>query len=195
MARKLWREAPLRPYRARPRDVTSAMMSAVKGRENRAERLLRKLLWHRGYRYRLYSRTLPGRPDIILVRLRTAIFVDGDFWHGRALVQDGETAFRRTLRTDRQDWWVEKLRRTVERDRYVTAELKHLGWLVIRVWEGDVLAKPEQTARRVATRLRKRQEHIESEAARELSRRRIVHSVRPRAAAASRADASSSQNP
>ena len=133
-----WREAPARPYKPRDPEVTAKTMSAVKSRDSRAEMTLRRALWRRGLRYRLHARDLPGKPDIVFRSAKIAIFVDGDFWHGKGLLEDGERAFRSALRTARQDWWVEKIAANVARDKLTTERLKEKGWLVVRVWESDV---------------------------------------------------------
>lgn len=129
------------------------MMSRVRGRENKAEVALRKTLWHLGFRYKLQDRTLFGRPDIILPRYRAVIFVDGDFWHGRALIEGGEAALRQVIRGSRFDWWRDKLSRTIERDEQVTSGLKEDGWSVIRVWESDLITAFETTTERIVARL------------------------------------------
>lgn len=142
--------APRRQYAARDAAITSAMMAAVRYRDNRAEVALRKSLFARGLRYRLYSRHLVGKPDITFVSARVVVFVDGDFWHGRGLIESGTRAVRRQVRGARQDWWVAKLKRTVQRDRHVTRELRRSGWKVLRFWESDVLKDIERVTRRVA---------------------------------------------
>jgi len=156
MAGRLWRPAPSRPYKARAKATTSAMMAAVRSRDNKAEVSLRRILWRKGYRYRLYDHRLPGKPDLTFSRFCIVVFVDGDFWHGRGIVEDGLTAFRRTLRTKRQDWWVAKIKGNVDRDRHVTRTLRVMGWRVIRFWETDVLRDPSRAARTVDTVLRSR---------------------------------------
>lgn len=138
MSRPAWRPSPAKAYKARDRKVTSGMMSAVRGRENKAEVSLRKALWRLGYRYRLQSNSLTGRPDIVLPKHRAVIFVDGDFWHGRALREGGEAQLRQLVRGDRFDWWRDKFARNIMRDDRVTAELRADGWAVLRVWESDI---------------------------------------------------------
>jgi len=136
----IWRYPPRREYKARAAAVTSRMMSAVKNKDSKAERLLRAELFRRGYRYRLHHRELVGKPDMVFVRFRVAVFVDSDFWHARALVANGEPALRAVIRGDRQDWWVAKLTRNACRDIEVTRRLAQDGWKVVRVWESEVLA-------------------------------------------------------
>ena len=153
---KLWRPPPRRPYKPRDARVTSSMMSAVRREGNKAEGALRRELWRRGLRYRLQLSGLTGRPDIVFSRPKVAIFVDGDFWHGRGLIEDGEEAFRATMRTERREWWITKLKKNVARDTYVTRSLAESGWLVIRVWESDVDADAATVARRIASIVRRR---------------------------------------
>lgn len=77
------------------------------------------------------------------------MFVDGDFWHARVLIEHGPKALRASFGTDRVDWWVKKLTRNAERDREVTAALRDLGWTVVRLWERDILRHPERAAKRI----------------------------------------------
>ena len=94
---------------------------------------LRKALWHKGIRYRKNWKKLKGTPDIVLMRQRIAIFVDGDFWHARGHLENpGEQI------GSNKEYWQKKLRRNVERDREVTDELTDAGWLVLRFWESDI---------------------------------------------------------
>jgi DNA mismatch endonuclease, patch repair protein len=135
----VWRQPPKRGYVARDPKITSRMMSAVKNKDSRAEMVLRRALWRRGLRYLTHVGELPGRPDLVFRGPKVAVFVDGDFWHGRALREQGVEAFAATLRTERKDWWVAKIRRTVERDNDVTRQLEEAGWRVVRLWESAVL--------------------------------------------------------
>lgn len=139
-----------------PRDpaVTSAIMSAIRGRDNRAEVALRKALWRLGYRYRLYDSRLPGRPDMVFRSRNAVIFVDGDFWHGRTLIELGPKALRSTLRTERRAFWIKKIRRNVQRDAAATDALRALGWRVLRVWEKDVVLSQKRVVARAARFLR-----------------------------------------
>jgi DNA mismatch endonuclease, patch repair protein len=133
--------------------VTSKMMSTVRSSGNRADVMLRKALWAKGIRYRLYKKDLAGRPDIVIVSRRTVIFVDGDFWHGRGIIENGVEAFRLTMRTARREWWIRKISRTIQRDRDVTRALEESGWRVMRFWESSVLADPVAAAGQVLREL------------------------------------------
>lgn len=121
------------------------MMAAVKHKDSKAELALRRELHRRGLRYRLQARELIGRPDIVFRRQRLAIFVDGDFWHGNAHNLRGLDSLADLFPT-RTDWWVTKIERNMERDGEVTRKLQQDGWLVVRIWESDVLASPEHAA-------------------------------------------------
>ena len=142
----IWRYPPIREYKARDPTVTSRMMSAVKSKGSKAELLLRHALWRRGYRYRLHHTKLIGKPDIVFSRFRVVVFVDSDFWHARTLISEGEPALRATIRGERQDWWIAKLRRNAARDAKVTERLMQDEWRVVRIWESEVIANPEVCA-------------------------------------------------
>lgn len=138
-----WRDLPQREYVARDPAITSRMMSRVKNKDSRAELVLRRALWGHGLRYVLHHELLPGKPDIVFRGSKVVVFVDGDFWHGRGLREQGREAFAATLRTERRDWWVEKIEKTVKRDHSVTALLEQQGWKVLRFWENEVLRDTE----------------------------------------------------
>lgn len=74
------------------------MMSKVRNKDSKAEVALRKELWHCGYRYRLHVCDLRAGPDLVFPSARAAVFVDGDFWHGRTLVEEGREALEATIR-------------------------------------------------------------------------------------------------
>jgi DNA mismatch endonuclease (patch repair protein) len=115
--------------------------------------MLRKGLWHLGYRYRLYDAKLPGRPDIVFSKYRTAIFVDGDFWHGRILIDHGPEALKASFKTERREFWIAKIMKNISRDRRNDADLAALGYRVIRVWERDILRNSEYVIRDVERQL------------------------------------------
>ncbi len=138
-----------------PRDpaVTSRMMSAVRGKDTKPELALRRALHARGARYRLHPKDVFGRPDIVVRSRRLAVFVDGDLWHGNpAEWQRRRRESLADLFPTRTEWWVDKITKTVERDREVDRRLAQLGWIVVRIWENDVLRDPEAAADRVLSR-------------------------------------------
>lgn len=114
---------------------------------------LRRELWGRGRRYRLHFSGLMGNPDLVFIGPRVVVFVDGDFWHGRTLVEEGREAWAAVFRGQRKTWWLNKLSRTVERDREVTRTLESQGWRVIRLWESQVLRDVQGSADLVDSQL------------------------------------------
>lgn len=120
-------------------------MRAVRARGNQADVALGRELHRRGLRFRRYL-GIPGKPDIVFPRPHVAVFVDGDFWHGRLLIERGPDALEASLKTDRREWWVAKITATVVRDRRVDAKLADEGWTVTRLWEREILANVSQAA-------------------------------------------------
>ncbi len=110
---------------------TRKRMSQVKLKNGDAEQLLAKKLWHLGYRYRKNDRRLPGSPDIAILRYRVAVFVDGEFWHGK----DWETRKGRLQRN--REYWIEKIEENMARDVRVDKELRERGWTPIHFWAKD----------------------------------------------------------
>lgn len=118
----------------------SRCMAAVKGKDTKPEMIVRKYLFSRGLRYRVNNRKLSGAPDIVLKKYKTVVFIDGCFWHGH----EGCKYFR--VPKSNVQFWKEKIERNVARDFRNEAELKALGWRVIRVWECEIktLAQREE---------------------------------------------------
>jgi len=115
----------------------------------RAELLLRRALWANRLRCRLHANDLPGKPDIVFRPQRLAIFVDGDFWHGRHW---GDRR-KRLEKGSNADYWLAKIAYNMERDNKNTELLKGMGWAVIRFWETDLLGGPEAAVREVVEAL------------------------------------------
>jgi len=113
-------------------EVRSFNMSRIKGKNTKPEMLVRKFLFSKGFRYRLHSLNLPGKPDIVLSRYKTVIFVNGCFWHGH----EGCPYF--VLPKTRTEWWLQKIKGTAERDKAAEIALNVLGWKVILVWECEL---------------------------------------------------------
>ncbi len=111
-------------------------MQANKSRDTKPELALGRLLWSCGIRYRKHSRRVAGKPDFCISKYRLAIFVDGEFWHGR----DWER--RRTKLKSNRDFWIAKIERNMQRDREVTRKLESKGWKVFRFWETDISKNP-----------------------------------------------------
>jgi DNA mismatch endonuclease (patch repair protein) len=102
-------------------------------------------------RYRLHPRAMIGKPDIVFAKKQLAVFVDSDFWHGRALVEGDVDTFEAIVRGNER--WIAKLKRNVERDREVTDALESACWRVLRIWESQVLADVRAAANRVEAAL------------------------------------------
>lgn len=116
---------------------TRKRMSRVKLKNGAAEQLLAKRLWHMGLRYRKNDRRLPGSPDIAITKYKIAIFVDGEFWHGK----DWEVRKERLRRN--REYWIEKIQENMARDERNAVQLERMGWRVLRFWEKDVKRDPD----------------------------------------------------
>jgi DNA mismatch endonuclease (patch repair protein) len=126
---------------------------ASKKKGTTPELLLRQALTTLGLRYRLTpSGQLVGKPDVIFPRARVAVFVDGDFWHGRDL----ERRIRRLACGHNAPYWVEKIKGNVARDRRVDEQLAQAGWVVQRFWEADIRKNAADAASQVASVVSKR---------------------------------------
>lgn len=110
--------------------VRSKIMSRIRYKDTVAEMMLRKSLYSKGIRYRLNVKSLPGKPDIVFFKDKIAIFVDGDFWHGK----DWN---KLQLRLS-NGYWLKKISGNIKRDRLVTLKLEKGGWMVFRFWESDI---------------------------------------------------------
>ena len=112
---------------------TRNRMSKVKLKNGKAEQVLAKQLWRLGYRYRKNYKQLPGSPDIVITKYNIAIFVDGEFWHGK----DWET--RKSRLKSNREYWIEKIEENMARDKRVDERLRAIGWTPIHFWSKDVL--------------------------------------------------------
>ena len=110
------------------KETRSRMMSGIKGKNTKPEMVVRSFLHRQGFRFRLHSKTLPGKPDIVLPKFKTVVFVHGCFWH-RHLCQ--QFVWPKT----RMAFWKEKLEGNVARDKRKRRTLRFLGWTVITLWE------------------------------------------------------------
>lgn len=112
---------------------TRRRMSRVKLKGGKAETALAKALWQRGYRYRRNDKRLPGSPDIAVLKYQIAVFVDGEFWHGRSW----ETRKGRLKRN--REYWIGKIEENMTRDMRDDRLLIQMGWIPIHFWEKEVL--------------------------------------------------------
>jgi DNA mismatch endonuclease Vsr len=107
-------------------------MQAIRAAGTKAEVLLSKALWSKGYRYRKNDKTLPGKPDIVFKRYKIAIFCDGEFWHGK------DWGIKKPKLDQNKEYWVKKIERNMERDKEVKYALENDGWTVIRFWDKEI---------------------------------------------------------
>ena len=114
------------------KEQISYNMSRVKNKDSAIELALRKELWARGLRYRKNVKSVFGKPDIAFIGKKIAVFCDSEFWHGF----DWEN--KRHEIKSRQEFWIPKIERTMERDIEVTQTLKEQGWIVLRFWGNEI---------------------------------------------------------
>lgn len=107
-------------------------MSKIRSKDTAIEVKVRKYLFSRGFRYRKNVKTLPGKPDIVLSKYKTIIFIHGCFWHRHEGCKDATTPKTRT------DFWEEKFRKNVENDQLHTRQLVEMGWKVLVLWECEI---------------------------------------------------------
>jgi DNA mismatch endonuclease, patch repair protein len=134
--------------------VTSRIMKRIPSKNTRPEILLRKELFSRGLRYRVNVRGLPGRPDIVFPRVRLALFVDGDFWHGREWRTRGYKELKDAFKNN-VEYWVSKIDGNIKRDRRNTRHLRKIGFTVLRIWASQIEKNVSSAADRVEKALHK----------------------------------------
>ena len=113
-------------------------MSQIKGKDTKPEMLVRRFLHANGYRYKLQDKTLPGKPDIVLPKYKTVIFVHGCFWHGHK----GCHYF--VVPKTRTEWWLNKINTNKANDRKHLTALRKDGWRVVNVWECELKIKTKE---------------------------------------------------
>ena len=118
-------------------------MQHIRAEDTKIEEILRKALWHKGYRYRKNSTTLPGKPDIVMPKYRIAIFCDGEFFHGK----DWEILRSRLKNSNNSVYWIKKISKNIERDERINKELVFMGWTVLRFWGKDILKNTDECVR------------------------------------------------
>ncbi len=119
----------------------SKIMSKIKGKNSVPEMLLRRALWAQNIRFRIHRKDLPGRPDIVIEKYKLAIFVDGDFWHGYE--------WHKRKPKINQSFWIPKIERNMQRDRYANEALSEMGYTVMRFWDHEILKKLKACANQI----------------------------------------------
>ena len=129
------------------KEIRSYNMSQIKGKNTKPEMLVRKFLHANGYRYKLHDKSLPGKPDIVLPKYKTVIFVHGCFWHGHSNCKYYVVPKTRT------DWWLNKINGNIGNDNKASQALKKDGWKIITIWECNL--KPAKVEKTLTTLLKK----------------------------------------
>lgn len=114
------------------KEVRSFNMSRIRSKHTKPEMLVRKHLFSNGFRYRLHDKKLPGSPDILLPKYKSAIFVQGCFWHGH----EGCRYF--VIPKTRTDWWINKISSNKTRDEVAVSKLVEQGWRIFIIWECEL---------------------------------------------------------
>ncbi|WP_223605697.1 very short patch repair endonuclease [Chryseobacterium sp. OSA05B] len=117
----------------------SEIMSKISGKETEPEILVRKYLFAHGFRFRKNDKRFPGKPDIVLPKYKTIIFVNGCFWHGH------ENCKKSKLPETRKEFWENKISGNIIRDQQNINYLKSMGWSVITVWQCELGKDKEKT--------------------------------------------------
>lgn len=130
------------------KEVRSYNMSRIRSKGTKPEEIVRKYLFSQGFRYRKNDPRLPGKPDIVLPKYKTVIFVNGCFWHHH----EGCQYFR--WPENNAEFWKQKIRLNAERDQKIVKELKQAGWHVIVIWECELKKEKCQVLFRLAKEIR-----------------------------------------
>jgi DNA mismatch endonuclease (patch repair protein) len=125
----------------------SEVMSRIKGKNTKPEIILRSLLFKSGYRFRIHKKDLPGKPDIVLPKYKTVIFVHGCFWHFHKDCEEGR------IPSSNSTFWKTKLEKNVTRDEKNIKTLELAGWRVITVWECEIERNPTATLQSITNSL------------------------------------------
>jgi DNA mismatch endonuclease (patch repair protein) len=126
----------------------SKIMSKIKCRDTKPEIAFRKALWSKGVRYRTYSKSLPGKPDLASVSSKFAVFIDGEFWHGK------DWNIQRDKIKSNKDYWIKKIERNMQRAQEVDLVLSEMNIAVFRFWSKEIKKDLEGCVEKVL-------EHIE----------------------------------
>ncbi|WP_295794748.1 DNA mismatch endonuclease Vsr [Mucilaginibacter sp.] len=114
------------------KETRSYNMSRIRSKDTKPEMLVRRFLHKNGFRYRLHVKTLPGKPDIVLPKYKTVIFIHGCFWHGH------EGCRYYVVPKTRTEWWLNKIGGNIANDNKAKAVLQDAGWNIITIWECEL---------------------------------------------------------
>lgn len=127
----------------------SKIMGKIRGKNTKPELAFRKALWAAGYRYRIDYKKLIGKPDIVLKKYRTVIFIDGEFWHGHNWEE------RKLKIKTNTEFWIPKIERNMQRDHEVNEALEEMGYTVFRFWESEIKKELDRCLDKVIVSLKK----------------------------------------
>jgi DNA mismatch endonuclease (patch repair protein) len=131
------------------KEQRSQNMSKIRSKNTLPEILIRKALWRMGYRYRLYYKLLPGKPDIVITKYKIVIFIHGCFWHRH------ENCIEASRPKTNSEYWETKINKNIERDKKYQEEIKRLGWKIIIIWECNVKKDIEENIKLLGKQLDK----------------------------------------
>jgi DNA mismatch endonuclease (patch repair protein) len=120
------------------KETRSYNMSRIRSKDTKPEMLVRKFLHKNGFRYRLHVKDLPGKPDIVLPKYKTVIFIHGCFWHGH------EGCKYYVVPKTRTEWWLNKIKLNISNDLKSKQELIEQGWKIIEIWECELKRKTSE---------------------------------------------------
>ena len=115
-------------------------MQKIRSKDTSIEVLLRRALWHKGYRYRKNYKKLIGHPDIALTKYKIAVFCDSEFFHGK----DWDQLEKQLQKSNNSSFWIQKIKRNIERDTEVNRALRGQGWEVVRFWGKDIVKNTDE---------------------------------------------------
>lgn len=114
------------------KEKRSAVMSKIRSKNTKPEKMLRSALHKQGFRFRIHRKDLPGKPDIVFAKQKLAIFVHGCFWHYHKDCREGR------IPSSNSKFWKEKLEKNIVKGEIAVLELTALGWKVLTVWECEI---------------------------------------------------------
>lgn len=138
----------------RTSDQRSRNMKAIKNRDTKIEIMLRQALYHNGYRYRKNYKKVFGKPDILFIKEKIAIFCDSEFWHG----YDWEN--RKDDFKTNKNFWVTKIEKNIERDKLVNMRLEEQGFLVLRFWGEQIIRNLDEVVKIIVRSINERRSSL-----------------------------------
>lgn len=136
-------------YRFKTSAVRSNLMRKIRSNKTSPEILLQKLLRSKCIKFKKYDRDLPGKPDIVILNKKLAIFIDGEFWHGYRWQEK-----KKKIRANRA-YWIPKIEKNILRDKQSNKKLKKMGWKVLRFWQQQIIKDPLKCLKKIKIALKK----------------------------------------